>query len=117
MTGLVRQAEELGLYEATDGVNPLRSGLPSPDELADALQVLDSNIKYAPGGRYAEVARVVTAELGRLRLVEQAASALVEHWERLHPHDVETVRQVTLGTLVTLVDALAAAVRGEEERG
>ncbi|MCW2767577.1 MAG: hypothetical protein JWO11_3536 [Nocardioides sp.] len=36
MTGLVRQAEELGMYEATDGVNPLRSEQPSPDELADA---------------------------------------------------------------------------------
>lgn len=87
----------------------------SPDELAEAERRLNAQPAMCCRGPAWLAARV--SEFDRLRLVEQAATALVEHWDRLHHHDVETVRQVTLGTLVTLVDALAAAVRGEEERG
>jgi hypothetical protein len=57
---------------------------PSPDELAEAERALRSVASSVssptPGEMDAREVWLIMAEFDRLRLVEQAATALVEHW-------------------------------------
>lgn len=95
-----------------------RHHTPNPDALAEAEEGLRSSLEQGCAPHVDDVA-VLLAEFDRLRLVEQAATALVEHWtepawrnalayERSHAPDGTVPAR-----MVELIGALVAAVHGE----
>jgi hypothetical protein len=86
---------------------------PSPDELAEAERHLRVHLERAQGAEafFLEPVRIVMAEYDRLKAVEQAATALVDHWD--NARSVQPTGTDYTGRNFQLLNALAAAVRGE----
>jgi hypothetical protein len=90
-------------------LRPFTPSSPSPDDVASAERVVRD---IAAGPQYVSGSPlcVLLREFDRLRLVEQAATALVEEWEAIrNPADklVWTIAE-------QLTERLASAVHGEQ---